>query len=297
VRADAVLRRLRHPVDTSLDVVGRVAPAALFRAAAWQARRSGITDVRLIVSLDCDTTRDIDVAADVHDRLRALGVRPTYAVAGELLEHGAEVWQAIAADGAEFLNHGGRAHARWDAASGTVESTFFYDQASAAEVVADVDAGDAAVRSVLDVAPRGFRTPHFGTFQRRDDLRALHAHLRSLGYRYSTSTLPAWGYRSGPVVRAFALPELPVTGFPSRPLQPLDTWACFAAPDRVLTPDDYVREARRLAQLSTSAGAGVLNLYGDPFHVAGDTRFDDAIAALVDVARPVTYGELLDDLA
>jgi hypothetical protein len=268
----------------------------LFRAGAWRARRSGLDGIRLVVSLDCDTTRDIEVAVDVHERLRTLGVQPTYAVAGELLELGAEVWRALAADGSEFLNHGGRAHARWDATTGEVESTFFYDRASASEVLADVDAGDAAIRSVLGTVPNGFRTPHFGTFQRRADLRALHAHLRTLGYRYSTSTLPLWGHRSGPVVRAFDLPEIPVTGFPSRPLQPLDTWACFAAPDRIHTPDDYVREVRRLSELASRAGAGVLNLYGDPYHVATDTRFDEAMASLVAIARPVTYGELLDEL-
>lgn len=276
--------------------MGRLAPSVFLRSAARHARRVGLDGLYLIVSLDCDTERDIDVAAAVHERLRALGIQPAYAVAGELLDVGRDVWRAIAADGSEFLNHGGRAHARWDPSTRQVESTFFYDRATSSEIVADVRAGDAAVRSILGVEPLGFRTPHFGTFQDEADLRALHQLLGSLGYRYSSSTLPVWGYRHGPVVRSFELPELPVTGFPSRPLQPMDTWACFAAPDRIMTPDDYLREARRLGALASSAGPGLLNLYGDPMHIAGDPRFDEAMAELVEVAEPATYAGILDSL-
>lgn len=296
MNAAAVSHHLRHPIRAVAEIVGRAAPSVLFRSAAWHARRSGLEQLCLVVSLDCDTERDIDAATGVHERLRALGIQPAYAVAGELLEQGADVWRPIAADGSEFLNHGGRAHARWDASTGEVESTFFYDRATQSEVIVDVNAGHEAVRSVLGVEPRGFRTPHFGTFQSRSALGALHGQLAALGYRYSTSTLPAWGYRNGPVVRSFELPELPVTGFPSRPFQPIDTWACFAAPDRVLTPDDYVSEARRLATLASAAGPGLLNVYGDPAHVADDPRFDEAIAALVEVATPSTYRAFLDSV-
>lgn len=296
MKPTAIAHHLRHPLRSIPVVVSRVAPAALFRSAARGARRAGLEQLLLVVSLDCDTERDIEVAASVHERLRQLGIQPAYAVAGELLELGAEVWRPIASDGSEFLNHGGRAHARLDASTGQVESTFFYDQATAAEVSEDVAQGHQMVCSVLGSAPQGFRTPHFGTYQGRSDLRALHRQLASLGYRYSTSTMPAWGYRYGPIVSCFDLPELPVSGMASRPLQPLDTWACFAAPDRVHTPDDYVLEAQGLAKLAAGAGPGLLNIYGDPAHIADDARFYEAISALATAATPTTYSTVLDSL-
>src|SRR5262249_35667897 len=146
--------------------------------------------------------------------------------------------------------------------------------------------GDADVRDVVGHAPEGFRAPHFGTFQRPEQLRLMHAVLREHGYRYSSSTVPLHGYRDGPVSERYGLPELPVSGPPSAPLTILDSWGCFAAPDRTREPADYEREARALAGALGSAGAGVINCYADPSHVAGRPEFMAAVEAWRRVAVP-----------
>ena len=160
----------------------------------------------------------------------------------------------------------------------------------------DVLMGDRTVREVIGRAACGFRTPHFGTFQSVEQLQWLHGVIGELGYRFSSSTVPAWGFREGPVFDRFGRLELPVSGGGEAPLSVLDTWSCFEAPDRVRTPADYEREAAALGSALADAGAGVLNVYGDPSHIHGREEFFRAVQGWLEVAQPASYAGLLDAL-
>jgi hypothetical protein len=260
------------------------------------ARRAGIDRVYLILSCDCDTAEDAEVAWQMHSRLGELGVLPVYAVPGALLERAADTYTRIAATGAEFLNHGGAEHTYFDEKHGRHASCFFYDELSPELVRQDVLDGDRIVTEVLGRRPQGFRTPHFGTYAKPRQLRHLHLVLKELGYRFSTSTTPGFGLRHGPVSDHLGLVELPVTGAPDAPLQILDTWGFFAAPDRTRTPAEYLGQARVLAKGLAAEGAGVINVYCDPVHIHDRTEFYEAVRAWTEVAEPVSYGEVLDPL-
>jgi hypothetical protein len=258
------------------------------------ARRVGIDRVYLILSFDCDTHEDGSVAWDVHERLAALGVQPTYAVPGELLRRAGDTYRRIADTGAEFLNHGGVEHTYFDQRLGQYKSCFFYDQLDPDRVRQDVVEGDHLVQEALGVRPRGFRTPHFGTYGKPHQLRHLHRTLASLDYRFSTSTMPRFGLQHGPISARLGLPEVPVTGTPTSPCEVFDTWGFFAAPDRLHDADEYLRQARLLADSVALAGAGLINVYGDPIHIHDQPAFFEAVAAWAEVAQPTTYGDLLD---
>lgn len=268
---------------------------SLFRRYRRLARRAGFDRLYLIFSFDCDTAEDIEAAYPVHRKMMDLGVTPAYAVPGELLSQGAETYRKIAATGAEFLNHGFRSHTYFDETAGAYKSCFFYDEQTPETVEADVIGGDRAVAEIIGVKPRGFRTPHFGTFQSEPHLAFLHGLLAHLDYEYSTSTSPAFGLRFGPVFPREGVREIPVSGCGSRPWRILDTWGCFRAPDRIHTPGDYRREALAMAARLQN-GPGLLNYYADPSHIAGEPAFFETVAALAQIATPVTYGALMERL-
>jgi hypothetical protein len=270
----------------------RRAPEKLFERYGRLARGAGVDDLSLVLSFDCDTLQDAQVAWEVHERLIAIGVTASYAVPGEILERGAGVYQRIAATGAEFLNHGYREHTVLE--DGVYTSTLFYDQMTAAEVREDVTAGDRAVTEVVGRRPRGFRTPHFGTFCRPQHLRDLHAVLVDLGYLYSSSTVPLWGFRRGPAFDDFGVLEFPVSGTASAPLEILDSWGCFAAPDRYREPEDYGREGAAVLDLYQRAGAGILSFYADPSQVHGQDVFFDTVARWRHAARPTSYAAIAE---
>jgi hypothetical protein len=291
---DRARRIGRDPLGAAVHWRARHGAAGFLRRHARLARRAGIDRVYLLLSFDCDTVDDAAVAEDVHGRLAELDVRPSYAVPGELLVRAADVYRRIAATGAEFLNHGGSEHTYYDQELGRHASCFFYNELEPARVRRDIEDGHRIVMEVLGRTPQGFRTPHFGTYQRPEQLGHLHDVLQTLGYRFSTSTTPRFGLRHGPVARHGGVAELPVTGVPEAPLEIFDTWAFFAAPDRRHTPADYVRQARILADAFAAVGAGVINVYGDPAHIHDQREFFEAVEAWRAVAEPISYGELVE---
>ncbi len=285
-------RAAAHPVETAYRAWSRLHGGGLIARYQSRARAAGIGRLYLVVSFDCDTAEDIAAAAGVHRRMRGIGITPAYAVPGALLEEGSATYRRIAADGAEFLNHGNRRHTYFDQREGRYKSCFFYDEESQALIEEDIVAGDRAVRAVLGAAPGGFRTPHFGRFQRPRDLRFLHRVLKRLGYRYSSSTSPFYGLRYGPVFDRFGLPEIPVSGGDSRALTIIDSWGCFEAPARRLGAEDYRAETVGLAR-RLQGGSGVLNYYADPSHIVDQPVFFETMAELARLAQPVTFADLM----
>lgn len=289
--ARKILIAAENPAMVAHYAWSRAHAPSILSAYRRRARAAGLTRLEFILSFDCDTEADIAAAEDVHRRLAGLGIVASYAVPGELLRQGATAYRRIAETGAEFLNHGDRHHMYLDPATARYESCFFYDEEPRSAVEADIVGGDRAVTDVIGRKPAGFRTPHFGTFQRESELRFLHSVLGRLGYAYSTSTTPGFGLCYGPVFGRYGLPEIPVSGRGSDPFTILDSWSCFARPDRVLGPDDYAREAIALAE-ALADGPGLINYYADPSHVAGQPMFFEAMAQLVRRAAPTTFGKI-----
>ena len=72
----------------------------------------------------------------------------------------------------------------------------------------------------------------------------------------------------------------------------LDSWSCFTAPDRLLGPQDYQRDALRMAERLRSK-AGLLNYYCDPSHVVDQPIFFDTVRELTKIAEPTSYSGLI----
>lgn len=288
---------LSNPVFAAYYAWSRWDKKRLFRRYSDLSRRAGLDRLYFILSFDCDNVEDIGVVWRLHSRLLEMDVMPVYAVPGELLKKGADVYRRIAGTGSEFLNHGYVEHAAFDETAGIHASTVFYDQLSVEQVREDIIQGDQAIREVLGVQPLGFRTPHFGSFQKGRQLAFLHGVLREMGYRFSSSTGPLHGFRHGAVFDCGGVLEFPVSGMWTHPLSPLDSWTCFAASDRRLTPRDFHREGAAVARYLSGAGAvGILNYYVDPSHVADSELFYDTVAEWSRVGRNTTYGNLIQVL-
>jgi hypothetical protein len=276
---DKLLTLTKDPLLGVYVLRSKVAPGQLIERLARLTQSAGIASPRFLLSFDCDTDLDIEVVEGVHERLGGLGIMPVYAVPGQLLERGRHAYARIAATGAEFLNHGWAEHTRLDRSTMTYDSFLFYDRQSNDWIADDIRRGHASVVDVTGKVPTGFRTPHFGSYQTAEQLAFLHRTLAGLGYRFSTSTVPFWGLRYGPVVKRFALPEIPVSGTFDKPLDILDTWT-----HRFLgAHGGEVGYARQYAQYRKFLQTGkplLVNVYGDPSQVYDWPGFFDAVAHL-----------------
>ena len=287
---------LADPVGLAYRVRARLDRPGLWRRYATLARKAGLKRLFFILSLDCDTAEDIAVVLKVHTRLLDQGIKPVYAVPGKLLETGAEIYREIFHAGGEFLNHGYAEHTYFDKAKEAYDSCFFYDRLEPKRVRQDIVEGDACLREVLGAAPLGFRAPHFGTFQRPAQLRFLHDILGELGYRFSSSTMPVYAFKYGPVFKQSGVWEMPVSGRAESPLSILDSWTCFMAPDRTLTPGCYRREGAAMAEIFRKMGVGLLNYYVDPSHIHDQELFYQTVEDWRQVTQPVNYQEFFKEV-
>lgn len=268
-----VLRHLRKSVRGERDAAAQDAERArVFARYDALARRAGFDRLHLFLSFDCDTDEDFAVAEGLDAELRRRGIEPSYAVPGAQLRKGDTIWSRLAARGAHFLNHGGRAHAAWQ--GDRYHPVTFYEKLSPAEVVADIEQGHRDVCEVTGRAPSGFRAPHFGSFQAPEQLALVHGTARRLGYRYCSTTLPSLALAEGPVVARDGLYEIPLFGSWHAPTTILDSWTYLSDRRRYALDETYhALFAETVERLLAADVAGLLSYYADPSHVAGQAPF------------------------
>lgn len=277
-----VVKVLKEPSSFSFKVWGKLFPRRYWQRVSDLARVQGLTKTHFILSFDCDTEQDIAVVERLNLRLRELGICPVFVVPGELLLHGRDVYRNIAATGGEFLNHGYKIHTVFNPTIGSYKSTYFYDSRDLAAVRRDIERGHESYVEVLGKEPLGFRTPHFGTFQKREEIDFIHRTLSRLGYQFSSSTVPLAAFKGGPLVRGTqGVVEIPLTGCFHYPHLLLDSWAFRNAPDRRFPEGQYLEEVEALIDFfDGGTKPGLINLYVDPGPVAEWDIFFQAMKRL-----------------
>jgi hypothetical protein len=268
---------------------------ARFDTYTQAARRAGIDRLYLFLSFDCDTDLDADAAEELHRFLMSRGIKATYAVPGAQLEKAAGVYGRLATSGAEFMNHGGLPHAKWreDRWVGTT----FYDTMTTEAVVADIRRGHEIVSAVTGVPPKGFRAPHFGCFQKPEQIELMHRTAASLDYGYCSTTIPALGLAHGPAYPSFGLTEFPCFGSVRNPETILDSWTYLT--DKVnysLGEEYYLLLEETVNSMLDRGMPGVLTWYGDPCHVLNQAPFVRAIELLAQKQVTSVSGQQLLDI-
>jgi peptidoglycan/xylan/chitin deacetylase (PgdA/CDA1 family) len=289
-----VLRGVGLPeLSSGAQATGEAAPVETgeaIRAYGRLARAAGIDRLYLFLSFDCDTDEDIAAAVEIDPWLRKHGIRTTYAVPGRQLEKGAGTWRRLAEAGATFMNHGGLPHA--ERRDDRYHSITFYAEMSPEEVVADIERGDRCVRNFVGVAPRGFRAPHFGLYQRPEQIELVHATARRLGYAYCSTTIPAYALSHGPLVRLDGLIEIPCFGSWRAPESILDSWTYLADRRNYRLQDTYYELFAETVERMLGEGIpGILTYYADPSHVLDQAPFHRAIELIAARGVPSVAGD------
>jgi len=292
-----LLKALKNPFYSFGYTAGYMAPGFFRRNYQRAARNLGFKKSYLVLSFDCDTEKDIEVIEDVHNRVTSLGAHPIYAVPGELLLLGADVYRRMKKAGAEFINHGYLSHTSYDPTSRNYVSTLFYDRISGQEVIEDIHCGHEAYLNVFGSEPTGFRTPHFGTYNKKNQLSHLYSILGTLGYSFSSSTTPVLSMWKGPVIfDRSGIIEFPVTGCFDYPGRILDSWSFRFSPSRSYDEHDYAHQFRRLVDyFSADENVGIMNIYADPSQVYDWPEFFDCVAYASNNLQTTTFSDILKE--
>ena len=286
-RVRNVATKLTSPSRVLLFLQNRYFPNYLW--SKYLKRCSSIERTAFLLSFDCDTELDFEVLPQVVSKLQAIGIKPVLAVPGELIEKGKNVYKQLAASGIEFINHGYVQHTDLQLPERMYTSNFFYHKLSKDEIVQDVNRGHEAICKHLGITPIGFRTPHFGSFQKSSELHFLWRLLKNMGYEFSSSTTPGVGIRKGPLWKQRVL-ELPVTGCPSWPTKVLDSWGFGFAPSRSVEKSDYINQIEKLEEEISRGRNLIINIYADPSQVYDWPEFFEALEKLA----PYNVGSFKD---
>jgi hypothetical protein len=276
-----------------LDRLGRIFPRLFWQRYNSLSHSQGFDRLYLILSFDCDTQQDAEAAAIIHTWLCEHNIKATYAVPGEQLEESAKIYQELAAKGALFINHGARPHTIWQ--DDHYQSSAFYNLMTPEEVVEDIQTGHEIVTRVIGTQPQGFRGPHFGRFQRPQDLDLIYSTIKTLGYSYASTTVPEFGFRNGPAKKINGITEFPLSGSSIAPISLLDSYTYIqSAKNRTVTNEYGNLLQSTVKQLMDWKIFGLLNIYVDPSHVVRNNGFYDGLKLIGDLNIPsVNYEEIV----
>lgn len=274
-------------------IISRLLPGAYWSVYSRKAKRLGLSEPLLILSFDCDTPEDAQASQKLFEWLEERGVPATFAVPGHTLEEGASIYRDIASAGAEFINHGGLPHAEYR--DGRYWSITFYHEMGDDGVRRDIEEGHALVSEVTGKTPIGFRAPHFGFYKKAEQLALQYSVLQTLGYQFSTSTIPACAIRKGPAYRCGDIWEIPLTGRANAPLSLLDSWSLIENPYTPVITNVYKERFINTVNLvARNRIPAVLNYYVDPAHIIKNGVFFDSVEyALGKGIKPIGYTGLL----
>lgn len=264
-----IFRLTRQPLYLVSYFLGLIAPSFFRYNQDRLLKKTKLKDKCFLLSFDCDTSKDIEVVEYVHNRLKGMGITPTYAVPGELLVEGAEIYRKLSDQGAEFINHGYRSHTSYCSKNKSYLSTLFYEKLKNQDVREDILKGHKTFFDVLGKYPLGFRTPHFGGYQSKNNLRHLYSTLTELGYSFSSSTSPYIAMWKGSVIDTnFGIYEFPVSGCYDYPVRILDSWSFRFSPTRRFKESDYVLQFKKaIDHFGLMNGPAIFNIYADPSQV------------------------------
>jgi hypothetical protein len=279
--------KLTNPLMVLLFIQNKYFPDYLW--ARYLKQCGSIKKTVFLLSFDCDTELDIEVLPEVVAKLQEIGIKPVLAVPGELIEKGQDVYKQFAASGIEFINHGYVQHTHLQLPERIYRSNFFYHKLSREQISQDINKGHEAICKYLEITPTGFRTPHFGSFQKSSELQFLWKLLENMGYEFSSSTTPRGGIKKGPLWKERIL-ELPVTGCPSWPTKVLDSWGFGFAPMRSVEKADYISQIEKLLKDVEAGRNIVINIYADPSQVYDWPEFFAALEKLA----PYNVGSFKD---
>ena len=272
-------------MTTKLDlllakVMCRVFPGNYEKKIVKWGRWARLKEPTLLLSFDCDTSRDAKASLHVQRYLHQYGISASFAVPGQLLEANWSEYRRLLDIGARFVNHGYRCHAEVDESTGKPYSTFTYRDVPEDVWREDILLGHELLTKLTGQEPKVFRTPHFGEFNNPSQLEKLYQYLSVLGYRVSSSTTPVFGAVNGGVYSvASGLLELPLNGCLSKPAQLIDSWGFLSAPD-ALGREMLIDELQKYVQLFDQNVPVLLNLYFDPADIVNEPEVLNVLSRL-----------------
>jgi len=231
------------------------------------------------LSFDCDNEQDADIFPALIKILQAHEIKSSFAVCGQMVEERPADYRLLIQAGHEIMNHGYSKHTEtW--LDGEIISTLFYDDLDKQTIREEIIKNHRVVKDVLGYEMVGFRVPHFGTFQKAEQVLLIRSILKELGYLYNSSTLMATAEKLNLLDTSDNI-EFPLSPIPGYPDSVFDSWGFFKAPNRTRNEKDFLKYFKMIIDSAINSKKPVfLNIYVDPSHVIHSEAFKKSLEYL-----------------
>ena len=257
-----------NPIRALIYLLLKILPNYIFHKKFFFEK--SIVKKQFLLSFDCDVQEDIDCLPKLLIKLDKIGIKPSLAIPGELIENNIDMLKDLTKKyNIEFINHGYFTHT--EIYDNMAVSTKSYTSTLSNKIFEDIELGHKVLLEKLNYVPKGFRAPHFGeiNFKLR---KKIYKKIQELGYYYSSSTIYDYIFLNSPVSHLGNLVELSVTGCPDQLYKILDSWTFLMSGSK--NPEEFRNKLKHCKELFiSSSNLNYINIYVDPSHIINEDFF------------------------
>lgn len=255
--------------------------------------------IYVMVSFDCDRPEDTQALGDLSSLLSQYNIPCSIAVTAALIEGYENEYKNFFSCGHELLNHGYSLHTNTNERK-KIYSEFYYHDADSTFIENEIAKAQDVYQNLLGVCPKGFRVPHFGTFQNKEKMLMLYNVLKKQGFAYSSSLMCfpmkqyGWSFSTNGIV------EFPLSNRVSLPYSVVDSHTLIYTQSRLNIKNRFFKEFRKMLDVALeNEQSTIINFYADPSQVTYEEQFENALeyayskGSLVEF---VTYGQFVHEV-
>lgn len=240
-------------------------------------QKKEVPKIYILMSIDCDVFTDSYALKKINDIFSKKNIKISIAATAKLAEDNVGLYDDFLSNGHELVNHGYSLHSDVDEA-GKTYSTFFYNKVDWDFIKKEILNAQETFYKLFKIDVKGFRAPHFGVFQGKEEIMKLYEILYSFNLKYSSSVMVYnmmrnnWQFFSNKVI------EIPLTNRVILPYSVIDSYSLVYKQGLLKRKNKFYKEFKRAVDVAALSEHDIfINIYFDPSQMVNNKELEMSI--------------------
>ncbi len=240
-------------------------------------QKKEVPKIYILMSIDCDVFTDSYALKKINDIFSKKNIKISIAATAKLAEDNVGLYDDFLSNGHELVNHGYSLHSDVDEA-GKTYSTFFYNKVDWDFIKKEILNAQETFYKLFKIDVKGFRAPHFGVFQGKEEIMKLYEILYSFNFKYSSSVMVYnmmrnnWQFFSNKVI------EIPLTNRVILPYSVIDSYSLVYKQGLLKRKNKFYKEFKRAVDVAALSEHDIfINIYFDPSQMVNNKELEMSI--------------------
>jgi hypothetical protein len=192
------------------------------------------------------------------------------------------------------MNHGYLDHVN-QISHDRFENSLLYSRLTPDEIRQDFTSAHFYFKRKFDYQPKIWRTPHFGEFRNRKQLRLIHSICSDYDYIASSSTTGFESFLNNSLYSRQNVFEIPLSGYGSAGFGVLDSWSFRKHTESIQSINtELFFEQFYLLQAHYSGVNSVFHFYLDPRHIVDSDDFWIQLKKILQNLTPISISDFVN---